>query len=76
MTSSAIDDVTSPVLMALYDSVQVDMIQHTPIYDPTKSYLIWDIFELLWTYSLIQGVFQQQFTQPLCYREFHLAQRA
>ena len=47
MTSSPIYDVITPVLMMSYDSIQVDMIQLTPFYDPAKFYLKWDIFELL-----------------------------
>ena len=49
MTSSPIYDVITPVLMMSYDSIQVDMIQLTPFYEPAKFYLKWDIFELLWT---------------------------
>ena len=62
MTSSPIYDVITPVLMMSYDSIQVDMIQLTPFYEPAKFYLKWDIFELLRTNPLIQGFFQQQFT--------------
>ena len=47
MTSSPIYDVITPVLMTSYDSIQVDMIQLTPFYDPAKFYLKWDIFQLL-----------------------------
>ena len=49
MTSSPIYDVITHVLMMSYDSIQVDMIQLTPFYEPAKFYLKWDIFELLRT---------------------------
>ena len=62
MTSSTIHDVITPVLLTSYDLVQLDMIQLTPFYEPAKFYLKWDIFELLRTNPLIQGVLQQQFT--------------
>ena len=57
MMSSPIYDVITPVLMMSYDSIQVDMIQLTPFYEPAKFYLKWDISELLRTNPLIQGFF-------------------
>ena len=60
MTSSFSHDVITPVLMTSYDSIQVNMIQHTHFYDPAKVYLKWDIFELLG--PIPGGAFQKQFT--------------
>ena len=47
MTSQSIDDVINHVLITSYYSIEVDMIQLTPFYDPAKFYLKQDIFELL-----------------------------
>ena len=51
----------APFLMTSHDSVQLDMIQLTPFYDPDKFFLKQGIFELLWTNSLIQGVIDSRF---------------